>query len=294
MLELRRFNHYLRDGTPMQQEMDPTDEALKGYYIPPKPEILTELQQLANRPQPDPVEIAEVVARDVGLSAAVLKTINSPFFGMRRTISDIKQAALLLGVSNLTGLATAYEMRRAIAGDSCISLERFWDSAADVAEALVAVGRLLKLSIPPEDLYTVGLFHDCGIPILAVKHADYVDVLGEANLDFSKSIIELEEARYTTNHAVVGYFVSSSWGIPRYICKAILQHHEQEVIDGALDEKVNLIIAALKVAENIVSRARRMSDDPDWQLFEEFALTQLGMSEPDYEDLEADVTELLS
>ena len=277
----------------MIQLDDDSDALLKGYFIPPKPELLAELQALANRPEPDPVAVSEVVARDVGMSAAVLKTINSPLFGMSRTISDIRQAALLLGVSNVVGLATAYEMRRSVAGDACISLERFWDSAADVADAMVAVGRMLKLAMPPEDLYTIGLFHDCGIPILAVKHADYVHVLEEANRDFTRSIVELEEERYTTNHAIVGYFVSSSWGVPRYICKAILQHHEPDIGDAPQDDPFKNAIAVLKVAENIVSRARRMSDDPDWAHFEDFALSQLGMSEPDYEDLQADITELL-
>ena len=91
---------------------------------------------------------------------------------------------------------------------------------------------------------------------------------------------------------VVGYFVASSWGLPRYICKAILQHHELNVAGGG-EENINILIAALKVAENIVSRTRRLIDDPDWERFQDFALTQLGMSEPDYEDLEADVAELL-
>ena len=41
-------------------------------------------------------EIANLISRDLGLSAAILKVINSPFYGMNRRISEIKQAAMML------------------------------------------------------------------------------------------------------------------------------------------------------------------------------------------------------
>ncbi|GAB6043354.1 HDOD domain-containing protein [Endothiovibrio diazotrophicus] len=85
----------------MIQLEEQTENLMKGYFIPPKPELLSDLHAAASRAEPDPGEVAEIVARDVGLSAAVLKTINSPLFGMRRTISDIRQAALLLGIAEL-------------------------------------------------------------------------------------------------------------------------------------------------------------------------------------------------
>ena len=46
--------------------------------------------------EPDTGGVANLISRDVGLSAAILKVINSPFYGMNRRISEIKQAAMML------------------------------------------------------------------------------------------------------------------------------------------------------------------------------------------------------
>ena len=257
---------------------DKTIEGItSGYFIPPRPDILLELDEVMREAEPDPVRVAETIAHDVGLSGAILKTINSPLFGMSRTISDIRQAAVLLGVRNVVSITTAYAMRRALCGEACISLERFWDSADEVAGAMVAVGRLLGLKIPPEDLYAAGLFHDSGIPVLAMKHDDYKELLIRSNGDHQRSIVDYEEEAYGTNHAVVGYFVASSWGMPRELCQFILQHHNRELTRGCKDEALGNMVAIIKLVENMVHRLRRLTDDADWPHFQEFVFFQLGL-----------------
>ncbi|MCJ8269126.1 MAG: HDOD domain-containing protein [Psychrosphaera sp.] len=72
------------------------DDSLESYFIPAKPEILKKIQDIMSVKEPNLFEVASLIAVDVGLSAEVLKTINSPFYGMCRTICDIKQTVLLL------------------------------------------------------------------------------------------------------------------------------------------------------------------------------------------------------
>jgi HD-like signal output (HDOD) protein len=69
---------------------------------------------IPTRPSADPNlgRIAQLVAVDVGLTAAMIKTINSPFYGLRQKVTDIQRAVSMLG------------------------LDRFWDSAA--RKALIA------------------------------------------------------------------------------------------------------------------------------------------------------------
>lgn len=55
------------------------------------------------------------------------------------------------------------------------------DVANDIANAMIFIGRKVKTKMPVEMLYTIGLFHNCGIPLLAVKYENYKNVLIEAN-----------------------------------------------------------------------------------------------------------------
>ena len=202
---------------------------ISSFQIPVKPKILTELQSIMEEEEPCIDKIAHLISSDVGLSAAILKVINSPFYGMNRMISEIKQAVMMLGLKTINGLVTALLLKASFKGDACISLERFWDDSLDVANAMAFLGNKVKNKVPVDMLYTIGLFQNCGIPLLALKYPDYDKVLSEANRMGNNSIA-VEEQKYKTNHAVLGYYVATSWHLPKEICKLILEHHELEPI----------------------------------------------------------------
>ena len=72
-----------------------------------------------------------------------------------------------------------------------------------VANAMLFIGNRIQNKVPIDVLYTVGLFQNCGIPLLALRFEDYKEVLIEAN-DKGCNSIALEEEKYNTNHAVLG------------------------------------------------------------------------------------------
>jgi HD-like signal output (HDOD) protein len=182
-----------------------------GFHIPARPEILVRLQAEQQAEYTDLQMIADLIAADISLSACVLKTINSPVFGLNRAITDIRQSVMLLGLKNIVPLVTFFALRNAMAGrKSCISLERFWDTAIDTANVMVLLLQRMQLVQPPEDVYAAGLFHNCGIPLMAERYPDYKELLHQANTTPDQRITQLEMARYHTSHAVVGYFVATS------------------------------------------------------------------------------------
>lgn len=267
-------------------------EVVSSFQIPPKPELLTKIQQIMATEEPDMSALADIIAKDVGISSAILKIINSPCYGMNRKISEIKQAVMILGLNTINGLVTALLLKESIKGKSSISLERFWDDALDVANAMTFLGNKVKNKVPVDMLYTVGLFHDCGIPLIAIKYPNYKDVLVKANSNGENSVA-LENSTYGTNHPVIGYFVAASWNLPKNICDIILRHHDEQYLAEINGSTEQLIFAVLKAAENIVNKNKRHHYSPDWQLFSESVLDVLGISEEDYVDLEDDFAELL-
>jgi HD-like signal output (HDOD) protein len=268
------------------------EEVVSSFQIPVKPQILTDMQTILRDAEPDMDALAQLVSSDVGLSSAILKIINSPFYGMNRRISEIKQAVMMLGLKTISALVTALLLKSAFKGNASISLERFWDDSTDVANAMAFIGNKVKNKIPVDMLYTIGLFENCGIPLLALKFTDYKEVLIEANSQGVNSIA-IEELRYKTNHAVLGYYVASSWNLPKEICELILRHHDPSYLDTISGSTEQLAYAALKAAENMVERVKRHNLAPDWEEVKDSALDTLGISISDYEDLEDDFCEML-
>jgi len=269
-------------------------QIISSFQIPVKPQILTELQQEQSRPEPCPNAYAEIVAKDVALSANILKTINSPLFGLNRAISDIKQSVMMLGTDNVTNIASFFQLRQAFSGKSAISHEKYWDTAMETANM---IGIILdhmdfKNDCPTEDAYAFGLFRDCGIPLMAMKFPDYKDVLMEANANYDTVFTEIEDQHYSTNHAVVGYFVANSWNLPKDLCQLILRHHQSDFLEAsdATEEQKNLFILA-KMASNALNNYKFMKDDSEWYLVQESVRGYLGLSQHDYRDLEDDVKE---
>ena len=264
------------------------EEVASGFHIPVKPEILTELQHVMSKRESNIFDEASVIAKDVGLSSAILKTVNSSFFGLRKKISDIHKAACFLGMDILNDLVTALLFKSSFDGiPSCLSLERYWDDASDAANAMIFISKNITTPLPVECLYSIGLFHDCGIPALSNKFDDYKRLLIEANTR-GQSSIALEESKYKTNHAIVGYFIASSWNLPSMVCNIVLNHHEMNFLtkSTSIDEKLGY--ATLKLAENLVERKKRDNTSPDWEELKDSLLKILNLTTDQYSELEND------
>jgi HD-like signal output (HDOD) protein len=277
----------------MVKELDnnEAEKFVRGIDIPVRPAALQEIMDEQAKADPDIGRIAKIIGNDVSLTASVIKTVNSPLFGLKHEVSSVQQAVALLGLKNVVNIVTSLSLRQASKGKSTMSVERFWDTASDVA--LLCAGLSKQLSVAsPDEAYIVGLFHDAGIPLLMQKHADYIEVLKEANSTPDIPFTEIEDKHYNSNHAVVGFYLAKSWRIPERICTCILNHHEEDMLN-AEDSDLSDLVAILKMAEAISHYRRRLSDNPEWERFKPKVLEYLQIGESEYEDLKEDLSEKL-
>ncbi len=175
-----------------------------------------------------------------------------------------------------------------------VSLPRYWDTTQNVA--LICSGLAKRMtSIAPDEAYKLGLFCDCGIPIMAQKYPDYKEVLKTANDVVIEEFTRVEEQHYNTNHAVVGYFVSKGWGLSDDIRKVILRHHYPvEVILGKESEsrsQFHKFFCILTLATYIERLSRGEPEHPVWRAKQSLILEFLGVSEPDYLEIRDDMLE---
>lgn len=75
-----------------QLTLEEAQRSIKGISIPARPKVLVTLQAELSKPAPNLRAIARQIASDVALSAAVLKAVNSPLFGLRSKCGSIPQA----------------------------------------------------------------------------------------------------------------------------------------------------------------------------------------------------------
>lgn len=265
---------------------------LKGVAIPPRPTLLVEVDRELKSRDPDMKRVAGLIGKDVGVSAAMLKTLNSPLFGLRSKIGHVSQAVLMLGARNVRNVVTGLVLRNAVGGNAA-SLERFWDSSVKVASINAYICSILP-KVPREDAYTFGLFHDCGIPLLMQRFDDYRETLKLAAGE-NRPLTDIEEERHGTSHATVGYMIARSWGLSDVICQSILRHHDPGIITDSADSSdpvTRTLVAINFLAEHLNDTSLRLRADYHWERHGEIVLDYLGLSEHEYAEIREDVLAL--
>lgn len=273
------------------------EKILKGITIPSPPQVVADLQMEMAMPDPDLNEMADMISKDPGLAGGVLKTLNSPFYG-NRDIASISKAVMMLGMNTIANIVNTLYLRDAMSKQDDISddvykaMNRFWDSAADVARSCQLVAQRLRFN-DPDMAYMLGLFHNAGIPLLMQRFDDYPEIIAQSYLLDEHRIVDAENNYYQSNHAVVSYYAARSWKLPGILCRVIAEHHSAiDIFTGKdktnPDEKY--LLGILKLGEHLAGLHRTIGNndsDLEWQQIQENALEYLGLSQFDYDDLVA-------
>lgn len=274
-------------------------QVLQGISVPPQPQIMVDLQMEQVMPSPDLRTIAKLISQDPGLSGALLKIVNSPYFGLSNRIASIQQAVNLLGCNSVINLINAQSIKGELTDEAIVTLSRFWDTAQDVAMTCLTLAKRIGYK-SPDEAYTLGLFHNCGIPLMVKRFPNYMTVLEEAYYSASheRRVVDTENRLLNTNHAVVGYFTAKSWNLPLHLCEAIANHHNALSLfedDTGRDAPLKTLMAILKMAEHICSTYRVLGNqesDHEWESIQTLVLDYVGLSEYDFENLRESIREL--
>ncbi|WP_159818536.1 HDOD domain-containing protein [Colwellia sp. 20A7] len=262
------------------------DDISKGFAVPAQPQLLLNLLKLMAEPYPNTNAIADCISQDIAVSAAILKAVNSPLYGLGRTITDIKMSVKYIGIYGVVMLITNSLIKKSFDPKNCsINLEDFWRTTTDISNATVAIGKRFKQSIAMDKLSSLGLFHDCGIPVLAMKHNNYQEVVDQLALTSDLSLVKLEEQNFHVNHAILGYYVASSWRLPKDVCQIILQHHEIDYLDRLNGSPEQDLFAILKLAEHVVSLKNLDEASADWPYLEKPIISILGIKKEELPEI---------
>ncbi|NML61604.1 HDOD domain-containing protein [Massilia sp. RP-1-19] len=263
---------------------DPVDALIKSIRIPPRPSLLADMQRELAADDPSPDAIGRIVARDVGMSGALLKLANSSFYGGKRKAKSIEQAILFLGINQVASLMTGLLARQAIATDNA-ALANFWDISGRRAQAMVYLSRRLRIG-EPDVAHTFGLFCDTGVPLLMDRFPGYADTFAAAAEDTERPFTALEDERHSTNHAAIGCLLARNWGLSSDVSWAILHHQDYSVFDdGATGDGVRSLIALSLLAECAIQKYQGLVESVEWNKGGDRACAYLGLSAEETDDL---------
>ena len=284
---------------PPELSSEQISQALQGISVPPQPQIMVDLQMEQYMPDPDLEVIARLIAQDPGLSGALMKIVNSPYYGLTNKIASIQRAVTLLGSRTIINLINAQSIKGEMCDETIVTLNRFWDTAQDVAMTSMTLAKRTG-SQAVDEAYALGLFHDCGIPLMLQRFPNYISVLEQAYAAAGPDsrVVDTENSHFNTNHAVVGYYTAKSWRLPEHLTHAIANHHNALAIfsdESTRNSQVKNLLAILKMAEHICASHKVLGSqraDHEWNSISHLVLDYIGLSEYDFENLKESIREL--
>jgi HD-like signal output (HDOD) protein/CheY-like chemotaxis protein len=196
--------------------------------IPSKPALYLELIQQLQSAHTAIEDIARTVSQDIGMTAQILKIVNSAFFGLPRPTSNIAEGISHLGIETIKYLVLAVEIfsqfeSRKLGG---LSLETLWQHSSRTAQAAKIIaesesaGRQLA-----EDALAAGLLHDVGKLVLASNYPEQYEEIGrKAQAKRVEWLVEEREI-FGFDHADVGGYLLGLWGLPFAVVEAVALHH---------------------------------------------------------------------
>ncbi|CBL47167.1 Predicted signal transduction protein [gamma proteobacterium HdN1] len=271
-------------------------KVLRGITVPPQPQIIVDIHMEQAMPTPDINHIAKLISQDVGLAGSILKLVNSNLFGRKNHISSIEQAVHIVGLQSIVHIVEGLSIKGEMTDETIVAMGGLWDSAMEIASYCATLARMIGYQ-SPDKAYCLGLFHNCGVPLLIKSFANYPDIMEEAYGDTDARVIDTENRILKTNHAVVGYYVAKSWHLPRDLCEVIAEHHNARILfnSGAVyayDGGKKTLLAILKMAEHITGLydiLGRQQQDYEWESIRPWVLEFVGLSEIDFDDIYEDI-----
>ncbi len=217
----------------------PPQDTLKGCHIPTLteltsiecglvslPDIFYRINDALDSPSCTASHLADIISKDSGLSARLLRLVNSPALNPGRTVDSLARGVVILGMKEISQLALGVTVLASFKNQALhhFPMVEFWKHSLSCA----VFARLLAIRLENKNselFFLAGLLHDVG-RLLLLHLAPQA-----AGLALSKAHEEripswaAEQAVFGYNHSDVAKTLMERWRLPASLVQLIAGHH---------------------------------------------------------------------
>ena len=196
--------------------------------LPSLPSLYRQVMKEINSEDASVAAVGEIIQQDIGMSAKLLQIVNSAAIGLRHEVSNVVQAASLLGLQRVSSMLLMVEVFSTVVEKSLprgFSVDALWSHSLAVAEMAKAIAaEEIDEEKIIDDSFTAGMLHDIGLVILASRLPEELSEALELARKNGLSLFDAEKKLFEGTHAEVGGYLLELWGLPDPIIEAITYH----------------------------------------------------------------------
>ncbi len=211
--------------------------------LPTLPIIVSRVLEVADDSGSSANELADIVSRDMSVSAKVLNLANSAFYGFSRRITTIPQAVVVLGFDTVRSLAlsvSVFETLKQSEGDVSFDREAFWIHSIGCGTAARLIAKGLRFR-DTGTFFVAGLLHDLGKVILDTYFNELYQEVVEEMVEEERSALDAETDILDIDHAEVGGWLAARWKFPEVLVAPIANHHNPMAAEDALFKETLIV-----------------------------------------------------
>lgn len=204
-------------------------EGIRSFdNIPVLDAIVAEVERTVYDQKAGAGAVAAVIERDLGLSAKILKAVNSVYYaGRYGQIGDLGQAVARLGVDQTFRLCLMFKTMEMFSKSSNhINLRDFWCHSIATAQVTRVIARASdKALFDTRNAYAAGLFHDIGVFVLDRFFPDICRTIQTRMSETFDARHETELKLFNIDHSEIGGLLLERWKFPEDVVRAVAFHH---------------------------------------------------------------------
>lgn len=207
------------------------------------------IRELLDDPDSSVHQVADAVASDPGITARVLRVVNSVLYGFPGQVETVSRAVNLMGMQQIHDLVLSTAIIGAFSGirPARMHMTRYWQDCVFRGLAARACAKQLGTG-DPERMFVEGLLADIGHLVMYQANPEAASAAFETARTRQVPLHEAELKHLGCTHAEVGAALASAWHLPNGFATAIGAqlmpalggHH---VTEAALIHLANQIVA---------------------------------------------------
>lgn len=246
-------------------DTDLLTDILNCPSLPSLPAVAAKVLELTSDPDVEMTELASQITMDQALSAKVLRTVNSSFYGLRKRCSSIEKALIMLGLGPVKSLVLGFSLVSAFEGQDGDSFDyqHYWKRGLDTAIAAKIIADTKKFHEETDECFLAGLLQDIGMIAMYRGMGERYNTVVQQCLNDHSKLTRVELKEFELQHASVGSAIAEKWKIPSEISVSI-NYHERPTACPSEYSRVarcvalgNLVHAVL-IAENPTEPLRNL------------------------------------
>jgi putative nucleotidyltransferase with HDIG domain len=198
----------------------------RDIKLPEIPAIIFKLNDTIADPFSSADDIAQVISRSPGLSALLLRIVNSAFYGFPSRIDSVTRAVTIIGSKQISALAlgiTTMEIFKDIP-KAVFDMQAFTHHslACGVLSRILAAGGNIR---DTEQLFISGLLHDIGRMVIFKYFPQQAGFMLSGARDGKTSLYDMEKIVMGFRHTDVAADLFEKWKFPVALVQNVVYHH---------------------------------------------------------------------